>query len=100
MTKEIENLSTFSKLVIVLWAFFFIALSIYITHYNSYDEKLEIYTVEDIYYFDGLYMTCELSSKKIYFKSFEERNEFISNRTSSDNIKGIKCLNNNSYESN
>lgn len=100
MTKEIENLSSFSIMVLLLWIGVVIVTTVFITLAAVDNEKLTVYTVEDIYYFDGLYMTSELSSKEIYFESFEERNEFISNRTSSDNIKGVKCLNTNTYEHN
>lgn len=98
MTKELNNLSSFSIMVLLLWIGVVIASTVFITVAAVDNGKLTVYTVDDIYYFDGLYMTCEVSSKEIYFETYEQRNNFIEDTSASDNIKGVKCLNNINHE--
>ena len=64
-----------------------LVLALYFTLQNSANKltKFEIYTVDNIYYFDGLKVTNEADSKTKTFESAGELTEYISDLTA-DNL--------------
>lgn len=56
--------------------------------------NLEIYTLENIYYINGLTVTDEGENPPIRFNTQAELKEYISDITVSDNQKGFDCLEN------
>lgn len=55
---------------------------------------IEIYTLENIYYINGLTVTDENSNPPIRFNTQAELKKYISDITVSDNQKGFDCLEN------
>jgi hypothetical protein len=56
--------------------------------------NLEIYTLENIYYINGLTVTDENSNPPIRFNTQAELKKYISDITVSDNQEGLDCLEN------
>ena len=59
---------------------------------NKSDDELEIYTLENIYYLNGLTVTNESTSEVLEFKNKTELKEYISKITADDNQAGYDCL--------
>lgn len=58
----------------------------------EYETSLEIYTLENIYYIDGLDVTNENDAYKYTFDNVEELKAYISDKTANDNQEGYNCL--------
>lgn len=61
-------------------------------NYPEDTTDLEIYTLENIYYIDGLTVTNESNDKVLEFETQQELFDFISITTVQDNQAGYDCL--------